>query len=60
MGCHTRLKWSGKIGQRAEDNEAEIKELHAMIGKLAVKKDFLSQGLMHYRHGIAQQCPERR
>lgn len=30
---------------RAEDNEAEVKELHAKIGKLAVENDFLSQGL---------------
>ena len=31
--------------RRAEDNEAEVKELHAKIGKLAVENDFLSQGL---------------
>jgi len=30
---------------QAEDNEAEVKELHAKIGKLAVENDFLSQGL---------------
>ena len=51
--------------RRAEDNEAEIKELHAKIGKLAVlhnsyENDFLSQGLKYYRQGLAQQCPERR
>ena len=31
--------------RQAEDNEAEVKEPHAKIGKLAVKNDFLSQGL---------------
>jgi len=31
--------------KKAEDNEAEVKELHAKIGKLAVENDFLSQGL---------------
>ena len=31
--------------KKAEDNEAEIKDLHAKIGKLAVENDFLSQGL---------------
>lgn len=36
--------FSDKV-KRAEDNEAEIKELHAKIGKLAVENDFLSQGL---------------
>jgi len=51
--------FSDKV-RRAEDNEAEVKELHAKIGKLAVKNDFLSQGLKYYRQGIAQQCPERR
>ena len=30
--------------RRDEDNEAEVKELHAKIGKLAVENDFL-QGL---------------
>ena len=33
--------FSDKV-RRAEDNEAEIKELHAKIGKLAVENDFLS------------------
>ena len=51
--------FSDKI-RRAEDKEAEVKELHAKIGKLAVENDFLSQGLKYYRQGIAQQCPERR
>jgi len=46
--------------RRAEDNEAEVKELHAKIGKLAVENDFLSQGLKYYRQGIVQQYPERR
>ena len=32
-------------GQKAEDKDGEIKELHAMIGPLAVENDFLSQGL---------------
>ena len=36
--------FSDKV-RKAEDNEAEIKELHAKTGKLAVEKDFLSQGL---------------
>jgi len=31
--------------KKAEDNEAEVKELHAKIGKLAVENGFLSQGL---------------
>jgi hypothetical protein len=36
--------FSDKVG-RAEDNEAEVNELHAKIGKLAVEIGFLSQGL---------------
>jgi transposase len=36
--------FSDKV-RRAEDNEVEVKELHAKIGKLAVENDFLSQGL---------------
>jgi len=33
-------------GGKAEGlNEAEVKELHAKIGRLAVENDFLSQGL---------------
>lgn len=36
--------FSDKV-RRAEDNEAEVKDLHAKIGKLAVENDFLSQGL---------------
>jgi len=31
--------------KKAEDNEAEVKELHAKIGNLAVENDFLSHGL---------------
>ena len=31
--------------RRAEDNEAEVEELHAKIGKLAVENEFFSQGL---------------
>ncbi|WP_420821918.1 IS3 family transposase [Pseudorhodobacter turbinis] len=31
--------------KKVEDNEAQVKELHAKIGKLAVENDFLSQGL---------------
>ena len=31
--------------RQAEDNEAEVKDLHAKIGNLAVENDFLSQGL---------------
>jgi transposase len=36
--------FSDKV-RKAEDNEAEVKELHAKISKLAVENDFLSQGL---------------
>jgi transposase len=36
--------FSDKV-KKAESNEAEVKELHAKIGKLAVENDFLSQGL---------------
>jgi len=36
--------FSDKV-RRAEDNEAEVKELHAKVGKLAVENDFLSQRL---------------
>ena len=36
--------FSDKV-KKAETNEAEVKELHAKIGKLAVENDFLSQGL---------------
>lgn len=36
--------FSDKV-KRAENNEAEVKELHAKIGRLAVENDFLSQGL---------------
>jgi transposase len=36
--------FSDKV-RKAEDNEAEVKQLHAKIGKLAVENDFLSQGL---------------
>lgn len=50
--------FSDKV-RRAEDNQAEVKKLHAKIGTLAVENDFLSQGLKSYRQGIAQQCPER-
>ena len=31
--------------KKAEGNDAQIKELHAKIGKLAIENDFLSQGL---------------
>jgi len=40
--------FSDKI-RRAKDNEAEVKELHVKIGKLAVENGFLSQGLKYYR-----------
>ncbi|MBW4963397.1 transposase [Sulfitobacter sp. CW3] len=30
--------------RRTEDNEAEVKELHAKIGKLAVENDFYHKG----------------
>jgi hypothetical protein len=33
-------------GNREGPTEAEVKELHAKIGRLAVENDFLSQGLM--------------
>jgi transposase len=36
--------FSDKV-KKAENNEAEVKELHAKIGELAVENDFLSQGL---------------
>ena len=36
--------FSGRL-KKAEDQEGAIKELHAKIGKQAVKIDFLSQGL---------------
>ena len=36
--------FSDKV-KRVEDNDAEVKELHAKIGKLAVENDFLAQGL---------------
>lgn len=36
--------FSDKI-KKAEGNDAQIKELHAKIGKLAIENDFLSQGL---------------
>ncbi len=36
--------FSDKV-KKAENNEVEVKELHAKIGKLAVENDFLSQGL---------------
>ena len=39
--------------KRVEDNDAEVKELHAKIGKLAVENDFLAQGLKYYRQVIA-------
>lgn len=35
--------FSDKV-RRAEDNEAEVKELHAKIGKLAVENDFCRKG----------------
>lgn len=36
--------FSGKAGGAA-DREAEVKELHAKIGRLAVENDFLAKGL---------------
>ena len=36
--------FSDKV-KKAENEDGEIKELHAKIGQLAVKNDFLSQGL---------------
>ena len=35
--------FSDKV-RKAEDNEAEVKELHAKIGKLAVENDFCHKG----------------
>ena len=32
-------------GKQSGPTEAEIKELHAKIGRLAVENDFLSEGL---------------
>ncbi|MEH6647328.1 transposase [Sulfitobacter sp.] len=41
--------FSDKV-RRAEDNEAEVKELHAKIGKLAVESDFVRrQGFWNQR-----------
>ena len=31
--------------KRGDDHEAEVKELHAKIGKLSVENDFLARGL---------------
>ena len=36
--------FSDKV-KKAENNDGEIKDLHAKIGQLAVENDFLSQGL---------------
>jgi transposase-like protein len=36
--------FSDKV-KKAENNDREIKDLHAKIGQLAVENDFLSQGL---------------
>lgn len=36
--------FSDKV-KRAEDNEADVKEIHTKIGKLGVENYFLSQGL---------------
>ncbi len=36
--------FSDKV-RRTENNEAQINDLHAKIGRLAVENDFLSQGL---------------
>lgn len=35
--------FSDKV-KKAEKNEAEVKELHAKIGKLAVENDFFHKG----------------
>ena len=35
--------FSNKKKSREQDNEAQIKELHAKIGQLTVEKDFLQQ-----------------
>jgi transposase-like protein len=32
-------------GQRADDSEAKVKELHAKIGELTMERDFLGRGL---------------
>ena len=32
-------------GKQSGPTEAEVKELHAKIGRLAVENDFLSEGL---------------
>ena len=32
-------------GSGVDDREAEVKELHAKIGRLAVENDFLARGL---------------
>jgi transposase len=35
--------FSGKVGARDNGHEAQIKELHAKIGQLAVERDFLAK-----------------
>ncbi len=39
--------FSDKV-KRAENDETEVKDLHAKIGRLAVENDFLSQGLKRW------------
>ncbi len=47
--------------KRADGDEAEVNELHAKIGELAVENDFLSQGLNDIgRQANAEHSAERR
>ena len=48
LGLEEHIMWmgevySGKPGRRDGSRDAEIKELHAKIGELAVERDFLSK-----------------
>ncbi len=35
--------FSGKIGQKDVDHEAQVRDLHAKIGQLTVERDFLAK-----------------
>jgi transposase len=54
--------FSGKTVGR-QDNEAQIKELHAKIGQLTIEKDFLQQAFAKYelraKAGGGRQWPSR-
>ncbi|MEK6730285.1 MAG: IS3 family transposase [Planctomycetota bacterium] len=42
--------FSGKIGQKDVDHEAQVRDLHAKIGQLTVERDFLAKGLRSMSH----------